>query len=142
MRKVFAAVVLASTMFACTLYIVDDSTRNGPDAGPGDDHHGRRDAGVVDAGPCCDQDAGHGPIPCDAGAPFNGPVPGDAGYPLDGPLPGDGGAPFDGPLPGDGGYPQPGDAGVPLDGAPPFDGPLPSDGGYPLDSPPYIDDIR
>jgi hypothetical protein len=145
MRRVFAAVVLAgTTLVACSLYIVDDSTRFEPDAGPSDGRHGRRDAGAVDAGPCCNQDAS--PSPCDAGAPDDGPLSSDGGLPFDGPRPSDGGLPFDGPRPSDGGPPVDGprssDAGVPGDGAPPDDGPLPSDGGLPFDGPPYIDGIR
>jgi hypothetical protein len=166
MRQVFAVVLAGTMLVACSLYFVDDSPRFEIDAGPGDSHHGRRDAGTVDAGPCCGPDAS--PDPCDAGAPFDGPpdgslvdalpfdapLPGDARVPYDdaapdGPLPGDARLPYDdaapdGPLSSDGGFPvdapPPGDASVPDDGAP-FDGALPSDGGLPFDGPPYIEGI-
>jgi hypothetical protein len=138
MRKVFAAVVLAgTTLVACSIYIVDDSTRFEPDGGLGDGRHGSRDGGVLDAGPCCDIDAG--PDPCDAGIPFDGPIPGDGAAPFDGPIPYDSALPFDGPIPYDSALPF--DGPIPGDGAVPFDGPLPSDGGIPPDGPPYADGL-
>jgi hypothetical protein len=111
MRKVIAAMLLTGAMLvACSLHVSEDATRIRPDAGPtappgpGDGHHGRRDAGVLDGGA-----PGDGPLPTDDGGP-----------PDDGPLASDGGGPpDDGPLASDGGGP-------PSDARPPT-----HDGGYP-----------
>jgi len=117
MRKLIAAMLLTGAMVvACSLHVSEDATRIRPDAGPsgppgpGDGHHGRRDAGVLDGGAPDD-----GPLPTDGG-----PLPTDCGVPDDGPLASDGGGPpDDGPLASDGGGP-PGDARPPT-----------HDGGYP-----------
>ncbi|HSS01392.1 MAG TPA: hypothetical protein VLM79_30240 [Kofleriaceae bacterium] len=137
MRKVIAAVLLTgAVLVACTLYVSEDATRIGPDAGSDEaargGHHGRRDAGVLDGGA-----PGDGPLSTgDGGAPGDGPLFTDCGVtPGDGPLP----PPDDGPLPppDDGPLSPPDDRPLPpLDGGPlpPLDGPRPRGDGSPASS--------
>jgi hypothetical protein len=103
MRKVFIVASFASaTLTACTLYLSDNSTREGPDAAvsgdsrhqphpcrkPGGSHHDPRDAGpggsvdaghdFPDAGPGGSVDAGHGFPDAGTGVPDGGTAVQDA----------------------------------------------------------------